>query len=607
MSKGSIFRKWDLHVHTPKSFEHQYALPAVEQTKYPGGIWDKYIDELENVKDISVIGICDYFTLDGYEKVIEYHKKGRLQNFDLILPSIEFRLDTLAGQRKINYHIIFSEEIPLDILQREFVQHIPIRTSKGTERTLCRENIEKIGQKLKAENKTFQDKTDYVVGCTNIEVRLDEILGILEKRKDIFEGKYLLILPYSEWEQIPWGGQAHRIKQELCVKSHAFFTSNENNIQWALGKGEGYTPSRFIKEFGALKPCLHGSDAHCFDKLCKPDLDKYCWIKTNTTFEGLKQILYEPEERVVICKDNPEPRKNIHSFDHLSLDKIEINEDLAFPDINVPLNGGLVAIVGGKGTGKTAFIDLIANCFIDRCYQNNEANRDSNSFVQRIEREAPNLSLELGFIGTDTQPFSKNLTDQTFFQDVKITYLPQGKIEEYSGSRRKLDVKIGEIIFANREVINSGYQAEYDRIRTEIEKSNEAILEMNHELLTLEKKTEAQVFQGINGELAIHQGKLSDNEAKIKELTIGMETTAKEKIETLKHEEEGIKSKLGDATLLSDTLSYLRTNLQEYQDENNTEIAEINESLNKMELTSRIASVDFKLQLDAITIAATTP
>ena len=183
MSKGSIFRKWDLHVHTPASFEHQYTLPTTEQTKYSGGIWDKYIDELENVKDISAIGICDYFTLDGYEKVVEYQKNGRLNNFDLILPNIEFRLDTLVGQRKINYHIIFSEEIPLDTLKREFLGRITIGTSKGTERTLCRESIEEIGQKLKSENKTFQGKTDYEVGCTNIEVRLQEILNIL---KDTF-------------------------------------------------------------------------------------------------------------------------------------------------------------------------------------------------------------------------------------------------------------------------------------------------------------------------------------------------------------------------------------------------------------------------------------
>ena len=84
----------------------------------------------------------------------------------------------------------------------------------------------------------------------------------------------------------------------------------------------------------------------------------------------------------------------------------------------------------------------------------------------------------------------------------------------------------------------------------------------------------------------------------------GMETTAKEKIETLKQEEEGMKSKLGDATLLASRLSYLRTNLQEYQEEINKEIEDINGNLIKMELTSKIDTIDFKAQLDAINKAS---
>lgn len=47
-------------------------------------------------------------------------------------------------------------------------------------------------------------------------------------------------------------------------------------------------------------PCIHGSDAHLLDDICKPDLDRYTWIKADPTFEGLKQIIYEPDGRVQI-------------------------------------------------------------------------------------------------------------------------------------------------------------------------------------------------------------------------------------------------------------------------------------------------------------------
>ena len=56
-------------------------------------------------------------------------------------------------------------------------------------------------------------------------------------------------------------------------------------------------------------PCVHGSDSHTNDKIFKPDFNRYCWIKADPTFEGLKQVLYEPKERVRISSLYPEPKQ----------------------------------------------------------------------------------------------------------------------------------------------------------------------------------------------------------------------------------------------------------------------------------------------------------
>src|SRR5438105_7414741 len=90
--RGSIWRRWDLHVHTPKSFEHQY----------PGGDtpegWNTYLDQLRQLPPtIKVVGINDYVTVDGYEIVQAEHQRGNLPNIDLILPVIELRLSTFSG------------------------------------------------------------------------------------------------------------------------------------------------------------------------------------------------------------------------------------------------------------------------------------------------------------------------------------------------------------------------------------------------------------------------------------------------------------------------------------------------------------------------------
>jgi hypothetical protein len=63
---------------------------------------------------------------------------------------------------------------------------------------------------------------------------------------------------------------------------------------------------------GDWKPCIKGSDSHNVndelgklkDHLSKPT-DKYCWIKADPTFNGLRQIINEPADRVYIGRLPP--------------------------------------------------------------------------------------------------------------------------------------------------------------------------------------------------------------------------------------------------------------------------------------------------------------
>lgn len=53
MNRGSEWRKWDLHIHTPETAKNnQFGDPQIA--------WPKYIQTLEK-SDISVFGITDYF------------------------------------------------------------------------------------------------------------------------------------------------------------------------------------------------------------------------------------------------------------------------------------------------------------------------------------------------------------------------------------------------------------------------------------------------------------------------------------------------------------------------------------------------------------------
>jgi len=597
MNKGSVWRKWDLHIHTPESFRHEFRfINREEKEKYNNNIWAKYIDELDKISDVSVISITDYFTIDGYKKVLEYKENGKLQNFDRILPNIELRLDRIVADKRLNYHVIFSDELESDEIEEEFLKELHINTHIGEKRPLTKKNIVEIGNILKEHQKNFRNKSDYVIGCENIFVSLDEIIKILKSKESIFAGKYLLVLVEEGWDSINWAGQNHLTRKEILVRSHAIFSSNPNTKDWALGKKHSNTEG-FIKEFGSIKPCIHGSDAHSFERLCKPDEDRYCWIKADPTFEGLKQIIYEPEDRIKIQPENPEYRKNIYTLNSIKINNSCISEELSIDEQDIALNNNLVAITGGKGEGKTALLDLIANCFEDRCKREHE---DRNSFVQRIEEQKPDLQVEIGFVGEYVENFSKELVEEEFFQDSKITYLPQGKIEEYSGDREKLDEKIEEIIFNNKEVIDRGDKQEFDRLRDEINLPIKEISQINIDICKLEEETKKEIINEIESKKGIKDGELQNKEDELRNLTKSLEEGIREKISKLKEEETEFRTKHSKFEDIKSKLEQFRIELEEFLDSSNNTIGYLNYELSKLKVNLKITQMDFKPQLDAI-------
>ena len=67
--RGSIWRKWDLQVHTPYSYLcNQF-----------GTDFDVYLQKLFRFaisKQIAAIGITDYFTIEGYKEIKSYLSDG---------------------------------------------------------------------------------------------------------------------------------------------------------------------------------------------------------------------------------------------------------------------------------------------------------------------------------------------------------------------------------------------------------------------------------------------------------------------------------------------------------------------------------------------------
>src|SRR4051812_40815119 len=103
-TQGAVWNRWDLHVHTPASIESHFGDGGQPET------WERYISELAALpSDIKAVGINDYFSIEGYRRVLDARDRGLLQNIELILPVVELRIANFVGSselRKLNYHVI---------------------------------------------------------------------------------------------------------------------------------------------------------------------------------------------------------------------------------------------------------------------------------------------------------------------------------------------------------------------------------------------------------------------------------------------------------------------------------------------------------------------
>lgn len=104
---------------------------------------------------------------------------------------------------------------------------------------------------------------------------------------------------------------------------------------------------------------LDCSDAHSFANASTKDCLGNCktWIKADPTFEGFKQILFEPEDRVCICDSKPE-----YKYDYDVIDRVELNSANTWHQ-TIYLNQNLNSIIGGRSTGKSTLLASLAASF----------------------------------------------------------------------------------------------------------------------------------------------------------------------------------------------------------------------------------------------------
>lgn len=112
----------------------------------------------------------------------------------------------------------------------------------------------------------------------------------------------------------------------------------------------------------ARKPLIICSDSHNPKNY---SVKERLWIKADLTFAGLKQCLCQPQDRVFVGNIPPaldrvskNKQGNISSVSCTRIDR-PTNKEITWFDFNIPLNPSMVAVIGNKGSGKSAFSDII--------------------------------------------------------------------------------------------------------------------------------------------------------------------------------------------------------------------------------------------------------
>lgn len=424
IDKGSEWRKWDLHFHTQTSYDYK-----------DKGVTDQEIIDILVSKEIAVVAITDHHIIDTVRiRNLQKLGAGKIA----ILPGIEFRAE-LGGSESIHFIGIFSETAD--------IEDIWIKLQSGCGITNA-DIIKKGGDK--------NIHCDLKDTC-NLIHSLGGLLTVHAGDKTNTLENITNSLPYKM-----------ALKTDLVL--------NYIDIL-ELGKEEDQNDYN-EKVFPAIKyrlPMIICSDNH---EIKKHEVKQNLWIKADPTFEGLKQILYEPTHRVKISEQKPrEPIRKIESikfnFPSSSFIKRNSSNDKQEFCLNqlrneIFFSPYFTCLIGGRGTGKSTIINLLG----ERLGEKTDFFRDNNLIIDGkkydIETDINNV---VAVSGTN-----------------EIEFVSQGKIERLAEGN-----ELTKLIFNERiKEAESGFyylDSEIDILILIIDETIKLLFDLQKTNRTLKEKT----------------------------------------------------------------------------------------------------------------------
>jgi predicted ATPase len=576
-NKGSIWRIWDMHVHSPATY---------------GGDYNTFINNVQQSK-ASVIGINDYCSIKGYEEVI---KLGGIPG-KTIFPVVEFRMHNIVANRKnadptkagikINFHLIFNNDPAIFSSISNWLNSLECFGERG---------------------ETVQ--LGVVQDLMKVSFDFENVIASL-KKFNLLDEHCLVWLPYDEYGGIDdIDPNDNFFKQSLINKAHIIGSSTKKQIEFFKWEDDKFSPEQYQAWFDRPKPCIKGSDAHKIDypfghlmNHQSQPVDRHCWINADMTFEGLKQIIVEPDR--VFIGDEPDLLKRVRTNKTKFIKSLAIKknegvtlDDVWFDNFHVEFNSGLVAIIGNKGGGKSAITDIIGLC------GNTHQEPTNFSFLtnSKFRKAKPyNLSEKfeatLGWKdGTYTNKTLNTNPDKTLPERVK--YIPQNFLERLCANVEsdEFEKELKQIIYSHtpndkrlgKSSLDELISYKSSLVNAEISQIQTDISNLNLEIVILEQKATQDFKKSIESQLELKKGELTSlagiqpqkpetgQETEESKKLVEKLTLLREQIKTLEEEITELRKKKTALAInkeeLNRTLQFYKNIddlLKKYQDVNN--------------------------------------
>lgn len=468
ITRGSTWAKWDLHVHSPASYNW-----AGNQAlrKLHGAERDAVIAEwvrTMNDSDVAVFAVMDYWTFDGYIALREYLTRHPGALHKTVLPGIELRVQS-PTEFRLNIHAILSEELP-DQLLRDFVSKLEVQPINGQCRPLSPDCLRQYVRSLRDDqlakhgikrDTLNDDDRAWLAGSDTCEVTLESFRKAMRFLPDEMAVVFQPWNTYNGLIELKWANH-YTSAYQLFSQPDIFECKTRSHRDAFVGLNTADNEGFFDAFWEALgrRPRLpvRGSDAHTFAKYGKFQSALPTWIKAAPTFRGLLQAIKEPLSRSWLGELPPKLEKVASKpsvfIDQLVLRKTadsKLSTETWFAGQTLLLNADLVAVIGSKGSGKSALADIAA-------LLGDTGNAESFSFLtsHRFRDRKFNRSqhFEGEIVWANAKSTTRRLSDNPPEGAVeRVRYVPQAYFERVCSGQSESDLaeftgQIERVIFS---------------------------------------------------------------------------------------------------------------------------------------------------------------